>query len=191
MKKTAGLVGSIVLSIFSTISFAQTWEAKNNPTVDSITAKYKDKVVAVKPAPSMQDIFPALGKYTLATAEAQQITISPDAQNKGIVWIEGLPQGRIKALLKKSPATYKIPVQKNEEDKDIAEGAMFFNKEENKLYIILGRVLDEVNPLATFVEEEPEPGPIVKETSKKLKKEPLIKTWKYTGTKIVIETAVN
>lgn len=190
MKKTANIVAGIVLSLFPSLSYAQTWEAKNNPTVDSITAKYKDKVVVTKLGPTSQDVFPALGRYTLATTEAQEITVSADPQNKGIVWIEGLPEGRIKALLKKSPATYKIPTQKNEAEKDIAEGAMLFNKEENTLYIILGRVLDEVNPPATFAEKVSEPVPIVKETSKKVKKEPTTRIFRYTGIKIDTQTAV-
>ncbi len=36
-------------------------------------------------------------------------------------------------MLRKSPATYKIPAQKTEDGKDVAEGTMIFDKDANKL----------------------------------------------------------
>lgn len=55
------------------------------------------------------------------------------------MWIEGLPQGRVKAMLRKSPATYKIPAQKTEEGKEVAEGTLMFDKETNTLSICIGK----------------------------------------------------
>src|SRR5690242_18762807 len=48
-------------------------------------------------------IFPVLGKYQLTDKDGAQSTVSVslDETNKGIVWIEGLPQGKIKATLRK------------------------------------------------------------------------------------------
>jgi hypothetical protein len=189
MKKTAGLVGGIALSLFTLALHAQTWEAKNNPTVDSITAKYKDKVVVTKTAPTLQDVFPVIGKYESAATDAPVLTISLDETNKGIAWIDGLPQGRVKAMLRKSPATYKIPAQKTETEKEVAEGTLIFDAATNSLRICLGKSFDATNPESVFILAEPE----VVATPKvnKSKKPPVIKIWQYTGTKIATETAIN
>jgi hypothetical protein len=190
MKKTIGIVGGIVLSLLMQNSYAQqTWEAKNNPTVDSITAKYKDKMVQPKAAASITDIFPALGKYESATnPEAALLTITQDAENKGIVWIEGLPQGKVKATLRKSPATYKIPVQKTEDGKDVAEGTLIFDKETGTLRICIGKPFDTENPEAAFA--VPETAEVVAGTKPVKSKKPATpKAWVYTGTKLTNETA--
>src|SRR5438128_1033077 len=114
MKKTIGIVGVIALSLMTaslhaqvatTSSTTSTWDAHNNPTVDSIAAKYKDKIVAAPAALSTDQIFPVIGKYeSSSNPEASVITITIDEQNKGMAWIDGLPQGRVKAMLRKSPA---------------------------------------------------------------------------------------
>src|SRR5688500_8909771 len=96
-------------------------------TVDSIAAKYK---LLPMPAPlTIEKTFPVLGTYTLAgtgqastttnatdsvyagTTAAPSLVVTLDSVNKGMVWIDGLPEGRIKAYLKKSPATYRILAQ--------------------------------------------------------------------------------
>jgi hypothetical protein len=189
MKKTAGLVGGIVLSLFSLALHAQTWEAKNNPTVDSIKAKYKDKEIVSKPAPTLQDIFPVIGKYESATTDAPVLTISLDETNKGIAWIDGLPQGKVKAMLRKSPATYKIPAQKTEAEKEVAEGTLIFDAATNSLRICIGRSYDIVNPESVFILTEPEA--VATKKVNKTKKLPAIKIWQYAGTKIATETAIN
>lgn len=201
MKKTAGIVGGILLSVSmlaqqtqdTTVPqqtpVAKTWEAKNNPTVDSITSKYKDKAVVSKPAPGIHEIFPAIGNYEPGVGDARMVTITLDEQNKGIAWIDGLPQGRIKALLRKSPSTYKIPAQKTVGEIDVAEGTMIFDKDENKLNIVIGKPFDDANPMSSFTEPEPEPA--VEQKSKASKKVKPVPAWRYTGTKIVTETAIN
>ncbi|MER3498941.1 MAG: hypothetical protein C4308_10075 [Chitinophagaceae bacterium] len=60
-----------------------------------------------------------------------------DEQNKGFAWIEGLPQGKIKAILKKSPATYKVPAQKTEDGKTVMEGTLVFDNETKTVNILL------------------------------------------------------
>ncbi len=63
MKKTIVIMGGFVLSLLSiTASAQQTWEAKNNPTVDSISALYRDKIVTAPVPPTREDIFPVIGK---------------------------------------------------------------------------------------------------------------------------------
>jgi len=192
MKKTIGIMGVIALSLLTASVQAQTWEAQKNPTVDSIAAKYKDKVVAAPVPITTDQVFPVIGKYESSTnPEAAVITISLDEQNKGVAWIDGLPQGRIKAMLRRSPAVYKIPAQKTEEGKDVAEGTLIFDKETNTLSICLGKEYNVENPSAAFT--APPAEEVVVKTTKsktKVKKETAPKPWMYTATKIANTTAM-
>ena len=204
MKKTFLIASAIAL--FSTLAITTTaqetpvketttqenWDAKKNPTVDSIMSQYKDKYVAAKPAQTIADIFPALGEYESATnAETSKLSITIDPNNKGLVWIEGLPQGRVKAMLRKSPATYKIPAQKTEEGKEVAEGTLMFDKETNTLSICIGKEYNTTDPSAAFMMAEEEP--VTTSKNSKAKKTTVTKPWIYTGTKIVVveETVMN
>lgn len=190
MKKTIGTVGVIVLSMFAfETSAQQTWEAQKNPTVDSIAAKYRDKIITTPAALSTESIFPVIGRYESATnPDAPSVAVSLDAQNKGLVWIEGLPQGKIKGLLAKSPATYKIPAQKTEDGKEVAEGTLIYDKELNTLSICIGKKYDAENPASVFAEAPAEEQPAVAAKTK-AKKQAIPKAWVYTGTKVVTATA--
>lgn len=84
-----------------------------------------------------------------ATA-AGNVTITLDSANKGIVWIEGLPEGRLKAYLQKSPATYRIVSEKTEDGKKTPEGTLMLDQSTNTLNIALGKAFDEVDPAAVF-----------------------------------------
>ena len=124
---------------------------KKNPTVDSINAKYKDKMVPPRAPITTEQIYPVIGSYTTTVnTDASDVKIMLDESNKGIVWIEGLPQGRIKAMLRKSPSTYKIPAQKTEDGKDIAEGTLVFDKDANTLNIVIGKPYNTEDPLSVF-----------------------------------------
>lgn len=193
MKKTIGTVGVIVLSILSLSANAQqTWEARNNPTVDSINAKYKDKWVTAPAAQSNEQIFPVIGQYESATnPDTRSVSISLDAQNMGLIWIEGLPQGKIRALLTQSPATYKIPAQKNEEGKEVAEGTLIYDKEMNTLSICIGKPYQAGNTAAVFVESVTPETPAPTAKSSKMKKNTAPRPWVYTGSKLEKSTAVN
>ena len=205
MKKIIVIMSVIVLSVLTLSVNAQAdtvkpvqvdttkgWDAKNNPTVGVITEKYKDKYITSKPAPTTADIFPALGKYESATnADAASVTISLDAENKGLVWIEGLPQGKIKAMLRKSPATYKIPAQKTEDGKDVAEGTALFDKETNTLSIIIGKNYNAAEPTAAFAAEPVGVTVAVSKTTKAKKTVAPPKPWIYTGTKVEKAVAIN
>lgn len=92
---------------------------------------------------------PVLGSYATIDA-ATNVTVTVDEKNLGIVWINGLPQGTIKALLKKSPATYKIPAQKTTQGKSVAEGTLVYDKDAKQLWISLGTTYNEENPTAPF-----------------------------------------
>ena len=191
------IVAGIVLSLLSTSINAQetpapqpqqtnTWDAKNNPTVAAILSQYEGKYISSTITLTDADIFPVLGTYSSAnTVEASTITITLDETNRGLVWIEGLPQGRIKAMLRKSPATYKIPAQKTDDGKDIAEGTLIFDKETNTLNICIGKEYNAADPANAFIPASEETSEAVK--SKKTKKPAEPKAWMYTGTKLIVE----
>src|SRR5687767_4491339 len=204
MKKTIVMVAGFVFLFLSASVNAQepvkvpetkvpetkTWDAKKNPTVDSITAPYAAKMIPARPALTTDQIFPALGMYeSSVNADAASVTITLDEQNKGLVWIDGLPQGRVKAMLRKSPSTYKIPAQKTAEGKDVAEGTLIFDKDANTLNIVIGKPYNSEDPASVFVTAE-EPVTEVKTKGSKTKiKTQKVKAWVYTGTKIPVETA--
>ncbi len=118
-------------------------------------------------------IFPALGTYKASGTSTADVTITLDEANKGIVWVEGLPQGRFKAIMKKAPATYKIPAQKSGTGKAIAEGTLTVNPETAELNIVLGQEYNEKDP-ASF---------LTVATKKKST------AWQYTGIKAETEAA--
>ncbi len=204
MKKTILLMGSFVLSLLFVVASAQepvtstpsTWDPKKNPTVDSINAKYKDQMIPARPPMTTEQIFPVLGQYqSTVNTDAPSVTITMDAANKGMVWIDGLPQGRVKALLRKSPSTYKIPAQKTEDGKEVAEGTLIFDKDANTLNIVIGKPYNTEDPMAVFTpatteaEAETEVKTKAKTAKSKVKTKKVIKPWTYTGTKVETTTA--
>lgn len=197
MKRTIVIMGGTLLSMIVVSAKAQqTWDPKNNPTVDSITSKYESKLVKPVQKPvTTEDVFPVVGTYQSSSGtDAGSVKITLDAENKGIVWIEGLPQGKIKGLLKKSPATYKIPVQKTEDGKDVAEGTLVFEKDANKLSICIGRPYNDTNPETAFAPIPEEEQVVAKnKTGKSKTKEKAtveIKPWLYSGSKMNTTAAV-
>ena len=197
MKKTALFAGMILL--FSVMVTAQQpYLPSNNPTVAAITSKYTLKEINHDPLTD-EKVFPALGTYQCNVINEMtgtiHITIDPD--NKGLVWVEGLPQGKIKAMLRMSPATYKIPAQKTEEGTDVPEGAMIYDQDSKTLSICIGRPYDEKNPLSVFStpveEEQPAVQTEVKtktshqkkqKTTAQVKEEKKVKPWIVTATKV-------
>ncbi|HEX2608013.1 MAG TPA: hypothetical protein VHK91_11560, partial [Flavisolibacter sp.] len=140
------------------VLFSATASAQS--TVDSIAAKYK-----LQPMPealTIEKTFPVLGSYQLnnsgaATASTDAtmsstgvVTITLDSSNKGIVWIEGLPQGKMKAYLKQSPSTYRILAQKTESGKQVPEGTLMLDTTSKTLNIALGKAYDEQDPTGIF-----------------------------------------
>ena len=138
--------------------------AQAQSTVDSIAAKYQ---LQAMPQPlTVEKTFPVLGTYQLNSSAAgtattgtstdaaastqQQVTITLDTANRGVVWIEGLPQGRMKAYLRHAPATYRILAQKSESGRSIPEGTLIFDPNTNVLNIALGKAYDEADPSAVF-----------------------------------------
>lgn len=138
-------------------------------TVDSIAAKYK---LMPMPEPlTIEKTFPVLGTYQLAgtdvsmattttantdvataatTVASNTVVVTLDPENKGVIWVEGLPQGKFKAYLKKSPSTYRILSQKTESGKQVSEGTLIFDPETKALNIALGKEFDDADPAAIF-----------------------------------------
>ena len=177
------------------------------------------KMQPMPDALTTEKIFPVIGKYQLTNKEgvASEVTVMLDPSNKGIVWIEGLPQGKIKATLRKSPATYKIPVQplgevavateaevkdaktaKNvKAAKELPEGVLIYDKDANVLNVCIGCKYNNEDPASTFTATETsvtdEAEKTEKKTAKTAKKEKTkvlkVKPIHYTGTKIIETTA--
>ena len=119
-------------------------------TVDSIRSKYQ-----LQPMPgalTIEKTFPVIGSYQMNAADGsvKNVVITIDSVNRGIVWVEGLPEGKFKAYLKKSPGTYRIVSQKADNGKQVPEGTLLFDPATNVLNIALGKKFDETDPAAVF-----------------------------------------
>jgi hypothetical protein len=152
-------------SILTVLFFSASVNAQS--TVDSIRSKYT--LLPMPEALTIEKTFPALGQYQLNNAASSAVIISLDSSNKGIIWVEGLAEGKVKAYLKKAPGTYRIPVQKTSSGKSISEGTLIYDRDNNVLNIAIGGGYNEADPAAIFpVDASVAPAP--EETKVKLKK---------------------
>ncbi len=170
----------------------------------------KYKMLPMPEPLTTEKIFPVIGHYNLTTSDAAANTENPTAEtgntnlsnvsitldetNKGVAWIDGLPQGKIKAYLKASPATYIIPAQKTTDDKDIAQGVLIFDKDNNNLDVCIGCKYNNDDPASAFATTQPvaeeQPTATAKNKKKTAKAKVIpVKTWKYTGSKVEETTA--
>jgi hypothetical protein len=182
-----------------------------NPTVDSILSKY---TLVPMPNPiTTEQIFPVIGQYQSTANADQKITVTLDDQNKGFAWVDGLPQGKVKAVLRQSPATYKIPAQKTEGGTDVPEGTLIYDKDTKTISIMLGREYNDQDPKSVFTNatastedqsmaanDESKVNDQAKttvtkkkgnKTKTKTKVEKKPEPWVFTGTKIEQTTASN
>ena len=182
-----------------------------NPTVDSILSKY---TLVPMPNPiTTEQIFPVIGQYQSTANADQKITVTLDDQNKGYAWVDGLPQGKVKAILKNSPATYKIPAQKTEAGTDVPEGTLIYDKDTKTISIMLGREFNDQDPGSVFTNatastqdqsmattdeskmNDQAKASVTKakgsKTKTKAKVEKKPQPWVFTGTKIEQTTASN
>jgi len=137
-------------TIFLLIAFLVAGAAvKAQSTVDSIAAKYQ--LLPMPEALTIEKTFPVLGTYQLNAGDnAQAVVITMDEQNKGIIWVEGLPEGKFKAYLKQSPATYRVIAQKTSTGKQIPEGTLIYDPAASSLNVALGKSFDASDPAAIF-----------------------------------------
>jgi hypothetical protein len=230
MKKTAIIAGAVSLLFIAASANAQndtvpkqpetpvTTQAPETPATTTAGApvattygandkynNYDKAKYAMKPMPealTIEKIFPVIGKYELTSKDGatSQVTISLDETNKGLVWIDGLPEGRIKAQLRQSPAVYKIPEQKLGEEKDaktVAEGVLIYDKDANMLNVCVGCKYNVDDPATAFMPAEEQPADQTetktktkKGTTKTKTKVVKVKPVHYSGAKMVQETAV-
>lgn len=139
---------------------------------------------------TIEKTFPVLGSYQLADATEGQanVNITLDSVNKGMIWVEGLPQGKFKAYLKKSPATYRILAQKTEGGKQIPEGTLILDPLTGALNIALGKDFNDEDPMAIFT-TVPENATEVKVKTSKSKTKTKAKLTFYSANKINATTA--
>jgi hypothetical protein len=203
MKKNLLSIGSALLLFIFSASAQQPaapaenknpYNPANNPTVAAINANYVIAPVKSEPLTN-EKIFPVIGKYNV-TAHAEEtampVTIMLDEQNRGIAWLDGLQQGKIKLLLKRSPAVYKIPAQKTDLGKDVAEGTLIYDKESNQLNICIGKSFNDAEPGSVFaaVTEEMPAADDTKAVAKKAKvKVVKVKAIMLSGSKVDETTA--
>ncbi|MBC7949425.1 MAG: hypothetical protein H7Y42_16180 [Chitinophagaceae bacterium] len=200
MKKAAILAGAAFF-LLSAAANAQTDSLPSQP-VKTKTDQWnnhspeKYKLQPMPEALNREKVFPVIGKYNVTDKDGvtTPVSIAIDETNKGIVWIEGLPQGKIKAQLRKSPGIYKIPVQKSADDKDVSEGVLVFDRDNNTLDVCIGCTYNIEDPTAAFTAAQPEVAVTEVKAKKgvvktKTKMKP-VKTWKYSGTKFVETTEV-
>ena len=217
MKKTAITAGAALLCLFATSVSAQTDTVPRQPvpvetpvtnpaSTDRWNNPDKSKYV-MQPMPealTTEKIFPAIGTYQLTDKDgvASQVTVALDPDNKGIVWIEGLPQGKFKAVLRKSPAVYKIPEQKLGEDKNaksLAEGVLIYDKDANILNVCIGCQYNDADPGTAFLPADQQVAADQTVTKTKTKngntktktKIAKAKPIHYSGNKLIQENAVN
>lgn len=226
MKKTAMLAGAAFMLLTASVNAQTTTTTDTAAKQQTLTTTTSTETTAVsndkynnwsadtykmQPMPealTQEKIFPVIGKYQVTdkAGTASELTVSLDPNNKGLVWIEGLPEGKIKANLRKSPAVYKIPAQKLGDDpaakdaKDVAEGVLIYDKDANTINVCLGCTYNAENPAvafdATATEAQPEateaaPKKTAKAKSKKsaAPKVARIVPVRYSGTKVIEQTA--
>jgi hypothetical protein len=165
-------------SILAVLFFSLAANAQS--TVDSIRSKYT--LLPMPEALTIEKTFPAIGQYQLNNTDNSAVIITLDSSNKGIIWVEGLAEGRIKAYLKKAPGTYRIPVQKSSSGKSISEGTLIYDRDNNILNIAIGGGYNEAAPAAIFPDVAVAAAP--EETKVKVKK-----AGTKTKTKIVFYSA--
>ena len=93
-------------------------------------------------------------------------------------------------------SSYKIPAQKTEDGKDVAEGTLIFDKDANTLSICIGKPYNAMEPATAFTMPVQEEIPVVVTTKNKTAKTKIKtiaqpKPWMYTGTKVEKATVMN
>ncbi|GAB3009044.1 hypothetical protein GCM10027051_07220 [Niabella terrae] len=179
MKKNFLLTVVLAATVYGT-TFAQV------STTPEVPKNYKPAPKELLPMPGEltdEMIFPVLGKYAYTNEEgaSSEVLVYRDDANKGTVWVNGMPQGKFKADLRVSPATYKIPAQKTLQNdlpeyeaaadsvtaataettdkaasrfsgKSLDEGTLLLDTVSRKLYIHVGTKYNEENPTEVFPE---------------------------------------
>jgi hypothetical protein len=144
IEKTFPVLGSYQLgSTDASMAMANTSMATNS------TSSSANTTTSTTTEPATTETAPATTMGT-ETASAGSLVVTLDAENKGVIWVEGLPQGKFKAYLKKSPSSYRILSQKTETGNEIPEGTLLYDPSTKTLNIALGKEYDDADPAAIF-----------------------------------------
>ena len=108
MKNTILFFGLLLAGAAQAQTTEQT-EAQTTAATETATAVVAQTAKVTSDNITPAYFLPALGQFTGTEGSTENLTVTVDEQNLGIVWVEGLAAGKFKALLKQSPATYKIP----------------------------------------------------------------------------------
>ena len=142
IEKTFPVLGNYQLgSADASMAMANNNSMATNSTTSSTTT--------TTTAPASTETAPATTMGT-ETANVGSLVVTLDQENKGVIWVEGLPQGKFKAYLKKSPASYRILSQKTESGNEIPEGTLLYDPSTKTLNIALGKEYDDADPAAIF-----------------------------------------
>lgn len=205
MKKHIILTVVLFVSLVATVTAQDSTNQSAPPATPVNTDKWNNPdtsryhLLPMPEALTIEKAFPAIGNYQLTDKDGNSLNVTAtlDESNKGLLLVTGLPEGTIKAYLRKSPAAYKIPVQTTEEGKDVKEGVLIYDKDTNLLNICLGCTYNAEDPATAFlpVQEEttPEEEATTKKNTKVAKKQtakaPVAKPVHYSGSKTISETA--
>jgi hypothetical protein len=123
--------------------------ANNASVATNSTTSSANTTTSTTTTPATTETAPATTVGT-ETASAGSLVVTLDPENKGVIWVEGLPQGKFKAYLKKPPASYRILSQKTETGNEISEGTLLYDPSTQTLNIALGKEYDDADPAAIF-----------------------------------------
>ena len=205
MKKLS-IVSTATLLLFTAALNAQTDSVQKEavPAEKQVSGdKYNNwsadtyKMLPMPEALTTEKVFPVIGNYQVTDKSGNAMTVSVelDAENRGIIYVNGLPQGKLKAILRKSPATYKIPAQKSGDDKDVAEGVLIYDRDANVLNVCIGCKYNNEDPAVAFNEETPADEAVESKTKtaktsrKSTAKVAKVKSVHYSGNKVIETTA--
>ena len=202
---TALLFASLTAAVTAQDNNSQQDSAQSAPPTTPVnTDKWNNpdptryQLLPMPEALTIEKTFPAIGSYQLTDKDGNTINVTAtlDEANKGLLLVNGLPEGTVKAYLRKSPAVYKIPVQTTEEGKNVKEGVLIYDSETNLMNICLGCTYNTEDPATAFLPAQEEPTPEedapkknTKVAKKQTAKAPVAKPVYYSGSKMISETA--
>lgn len=206
MKKHIILTAALFCFFAASVIAQDSTKQSVTPTAPVSTDKWNSsnpsqyQLLPMPEALTIEKSFPAIGKYQLTDKDGNAVAVTAmlDETNKGVLLVNGLPEGSIKAYLRKSPAVYKIPAQKTADEKDVKEGVLIYDKDANVMNICFGCTYNNEDPATAFLPVQEDQAPVEEapkkntKTSKKstAKKVEVAKPVHYTGTKLASETAL-
>jgi hypothetical protein len=148
MKWILVVIGS---SVISYAGYSQEKSVKS-PEINefglSVDKQQEDNFkIEIPKANAGRHYIPVIGSYqsSMANSRVTNISISVDEQNPGKIWIEGLTEYKIYAVLKFYPGIYKIPGQ-SIGNKNLPEGTLLYDDSNKQVNILLGSGYNDASP---------------------------------------------